>query len=90
VPGGDYIPLVRRGRKAKNVKTGMTAQEFKELRRLTDLTQEQAAVMVLGVTARTVARWESGESRISELESSEIRRRMLAAAASKGTVKAIQ
>ena len=73
---------MRAGR--KSMRTGMEASEFHRLRLLTGLSQEMVGVTVLGVSARTVARWESGESRISELEAGEIRRRLLAAAGSVG------
>ena len=67
---------------------GMTREEFRRLRRLTGLTQEQCANQVLGVTARTVGRWESGATRINHLEAGEIRRRLAAVVNSgKGTAK---
>jgi DNA-binding XRE family transcriptional regulator len=56
--------------------SGLTAPEFKQLRRLAGLTQEQAA-RALDVTHRTILRWESGDSRIGVLKAPEIRRRLL-------------
>ena len=54
----------------------MNASEFKRLRRLAGLTQEQAARMCC-VTHRTVLRWEHGESRIRELQGQAIHARMV-------------
>ena len=54
----------------------MTGLEFRSLRRLAGLTQEQTA-RVLEVTHRTVMRWEHGETRISSLNSEGIRARLL-------------
>jgi len=52
----------------------VTSTEFRRLRRLSGLTQEQAA-QVLEVTHRTILRWEHGESRVGPLRSEAIRLR---------------
>lgn len=54
----------------------MTNVEFKKLRHLAGLTQEQTA-RVLDVTHRTVIRWEHGEHRIRKLQAQSIRTRLL-------------
>lgn len=54
----------------------MAPTEFKRLRHLAGLTQEQAA-QILEVTHRTVLRWEHGESRIRPLEAQAIRLRLV-------------
>lgn len=54
----------------------MTGVEFKQLRRLAGLTQEKAA-QVLGVTHRTIIRWERSETRIKHLYEDAIRRRFV-------------
>lgn len=61
----------------------MTAQEFRQLRRLAALTQEQTA-RVLDVTNRTVLRWEHGDTRIGLLRAEAIRARLLRIAFSAG------
>jgi len=53
----------------------MTSAEFRRLRRLAGLTQEQAA-QVLEVAHRTILRWEHGESRLGPLRSEAIRLRL--------------
>ncbi len=50
----------------------MSATEFRRLRHLAGLTQEQAA-HILEVSHRTILRWESGESRIKPLKARAIR-----------------
>jgi transcriptional regulator with XRE-family HTH domain len=54
----------------------MTGAEFRQLRRLAELTQEQAA-RELDVTQRTILRWEHGDTRICTLRSEAIRARLL-------------
>lgn len=55
----------------------MDGGEFKQLRRLAGLTQEETA-RVLDVTHRTVMRWEHGDSRIKPLIAQSIKARLLA------------
>jgi DNA-binding transcriptional regulator YiaG len=54
----------------------VTDAEFRKLRRLAGLTQEQTA-RVLEVTTRTVMRWEHGETKLGPLRSQAIRVRLL-------------
>jgi DNA-binding transcriptional regulator YiaG len=54
----------------------MTGQELRKLRATTGLTQEQFALMVLGVTSGTVARWERGNNPIDDLKAEGIRTRV--------------
>lgn len=54
----------------------MKASEFRQLRLLAGMTQEQAA-RVCGVAHRTILRWEHGESKIGALESQAIRLRLV-------------
>lgn len=65
----------------------MEAAEFKELRHAAGLTQEQTAAL-LGMTLRTISRWEQGETHIGALESEEIRRRLIERA--EATAKRVQ
>ncbi len=53
----------------------MTASEFRRLRHLSGLTQEQAA-RILEVSHRTILRWEHQESRLGALQSEAIRLRL--------------
>lgn len=53
----------------------MTAREFKTLRHMAGLTQEQAA-RLLEVAHRTVLRYEHGETRIGPLRAQAIRLRL--------------
>jgi transcriptional regulator with XRE-family HTH domain len=53
------------------------AKDFRHLRRLAGITQEQAA-RICGVTHRTILRWEHGESHIHDLQSQAIRQRLVA------------
>ena len=50
----------------------MSPEEFLSLRRGAGLTQNQAAA-ILGVTTRTLCRWESGLTQISLLKAEAIR-----------------
>lgn len=61
----------------------MTGTEFRTLRRLAGLTQEQAA-RELKVTHRTILRWEHGDTRIRALWSEAIRSKLLKIAFSPG------
>lgn len=54
----------------------MTGSEFRQLRSIAGLTQEQAA-HVLEVTHRTILRWEHGDTRICALRAESIRSRLL-------------
>ena len=51
---------------------GMSARDFKTMRRVAGLTMAEAA-KALGVTERTVLRWEHGETRIDPLKVPAIR-----------------
>ena len=51
----------------------MSAEEFRRLRIDADLTQNRAAEL-LGVTTRTISRWESGLVPIDPLKAEAIRR----------------
>jgi transcriptional regulator with XRE-family HTH domain len=52
------------------------ASEFRRLRHLSGMTQEQAA-RICGVAHRTILRWEHGDSRIRPLEAQAIRLRLV-------------
>lgn len=54
----------------------MEGKDFRQLRRLAGLTQEQAA-RLCSVTHRTVLRWEHGESHIGDLQAQAIRQRLV-------------
>jgi transcriptional regulator with XRE-family HTH domain len=54
----------------------MQGSDLKRLRALAGMTQERAA-QLLGVTHRTILRWEHGESRIGDLQAQAIRIRLV-------------
>ena len=54
----------------------MEAADFRQLRRLSGLTQE-ATARLCGVTHRTILRWEHGESHIGDLQAQAIRARLV-------------